>query len=150
MRKRKQYFGIRRQWPVSPDRQGVQAKWDLAETQQKNPIDYELFHDLQSLEFDCMIGLAKVSSPMIERMVGSHRGGMSRMEFYTTAGYNPNPHMVSVHRLKAILDKGLQDNLMICLEDSYSIRHDKLNHDFESLAVETPDVNLRASNWYPT
>lgn len=137
----------RKPWSDSPSRQTVQAKWDLAETQQKKPIDYELFHDLQSLEFDRMIGLEKMSRPMTERIVGSHRGGMSRMEFYTTAGYNPNPHMVSAHRLKAMLNKGLQGNPMICLEDSYSIRHDKLNHDFESLAVETPNDYVRTSTW---
>lgn len=148
MRKRKLYFGTRRQWPDSPYRQIVQAKWDLTEIQQNTPIDYELFHNLQSLEFDIMIGLTKMVNPMTEHIVGSHRSNMRRGEFYTTtAGYNPNPHMMSTHRLKAMLDKGLQGNLMICLEDSYSLHHDKSNHDFENLAVETPNDYVRPSIW---
>lgn len=147
MRKVKRYFGARRQWPDSPYRQIALAKWDLANLQQNNPVDYELFHNLQSWEFDAMRGLAKATIPMNEHIVGRLNGGIPRGAFYTTAGYNPYPPMFLTHRLQRELDNGLQRKFMICLEDSYSTPHYKPYDDFDKLTVETPDDPVRSANW---
>jgi hypothetical protein len=142
MRKRKQYFGARRRWPDSPRQQKLQVTWDIEAYSGVGNADYYIIQHLQSLEGDLMKGMASLS------FNSEHlKGGIPRGHFFTTAGYNPNPQMMFAHRLQRAIDNGLQDKIMICLEDSYSTPHFVPYHDFDKLTVESPDDPLRTANW---
>jgi hypothetical protein len=130
-----------------------------------------MYQQIQSQEFDAhkeqfLGGWNKIQQSGLS-------GGLRRGEFFTTAGYNPNPQMMLTHRLQRMFDNGLQGKLMFCLEesdemrtarlraqahiwpefpkglldDSYVTHHHRPYHEFDKILVETPDAVVRTPNW---
>lgn len=143
MRKRKLFFGARRRWPDSPYLQLTQHRQHLEQLHAIDSESYRLLYEkVQTMEVDLLKGLSKMAMPIDQLQSGKHRGGLRRGEFYTTAGYNPNPQMMPAHRLQAMLNNGLQGKIMICLEDSYTHPHFVPIEDFDNLCrdVDTPEM----------
>lgn len=140
MRKRKLYFGVRRRWPDSPYAQLQQHSANLKTLKFEGDWLEKMYQQLQSQEFDAykdqfLGGWDKIQQSGLS-------GGMRRGEFYAFS--TPS---AQVDRLQRMFDKGLQGNLMICLEDSYVQPHYVPYHDFDKLTVETPDAVIRPPNW---
>lgn len=142
MRKRKLFFGARRRWPDSPRMQKLQVSWDIEAYSGVGNEDYYILQHIQGLEVDLMKGLSTMEIPAGWLKTGIPLGGLRRGDFY----HYSTPCAKHDH-LQWMFNNGLQDKLMICLEDSYVQPHYVPYHDFENLTVEPSDVVIRQANW---